>query len=40
MSENTYERVKDFVEAELLGKVSVKGKSIQIKVYKLVKLLA
>ncbi|MCK9226155.1 MAG: adenylate/guanylate cyclase domain-containing protein, partial [Candidatus Muirbacterium halophilum] len=38
VSENTYERVKDFVEAELLGKVTVKGKSIQIKVYKLVKL--
>ena len=38
VSESTYERVKDFVEAELLGKVSVKGKSIQIKVYKLIRM--
>jgi adenylate cyclase len=38
VSESTYLRVKDIVEAELLGKVSVKGKKIQINVYKLIKL--
>ncbi|MFW5782456.1 MAG: adenylate/guanylate cyclase domain-containing protein [Candidatus Muiribacteriaceae bacterium] len=35
VSESTYLKVRDEVEGELLGKVSVKGKSIQIKVYKL-----
>ncbi|PLX19720.1 MAG: hypothetical protein C0601_01115 [Candidatus Muiribacterium halophilum] len=38
VSETTYLAVKDFVEAELLGKVSVKGKKSQVKVYKLLKL--
>jgi len=35
VSETTYLAVKDIVEAELLGKVSVKGKKTQVKVYKL-----
>ncbi|MGM0607579.1 MAG: adenylate/guanylate cyclase domain-containing protein [Candidatus Muiribacteriota bacterium] len=35
VSESTYLNVKDIVEGELLGKVTVKGKSKQIKVYKL-----
>jgi class 3 adenylate cyclase len=39
VSESTYIHVKDIVEAELLGKVSVKGKANQIKVYKLSKLI-
>ncbi|HPF09200.1 MAG TPA: adenylate/guanylate cyclase domain-containing protein, partial [Candidatus Cloacimonadota bacterium] len=35
ISEATYEKVKDYVEARYLDEVKVKGKNISVKIYEL-----